>query len=214
MVYLKPDIILVRDRFDTTNVAQVRSLIHSRNRPEFAGIADVVRGSPAAGILELRDNAFRLENGASEASVDVLWPSDPILRFVGGAGYEGYADGYNSDPYTDCQDWLKNHWELQERAKLIEGQWRTEITATPTEADGNLIHAIFVSESSPATRPAYTVVREGSSMVVSVDHDGLTTEVSFPDHGVPTLGGATAPIEIFSDDVESGGLANWSFVVN
>ncbi len=81
----------------------------------------------------------------------------PSFGFIGGPGYESYVDGYNSDPYTDCGDWLKGHWELAARAALIEGQWRTEIEVTPSQADGNLIHAIYVSGSGAEERPKYSI---------------------------------------------------------
>ncbi len=189
-VHLKPAIFLIRDRFDTAGVATVRSLIHSRRRPVFTGSPVIRRGSVEAGIFELADDRFVLRNGRSEAAVDVLWPSEPTLRFVGGEGYEGYADGYNTDPATDSQEWLHGHWELEERIKLIQGQWRTEIETTPSEADGNLVFAVYVSEQNPQTSPHYSVAQEGGGFVVTVTHNFRTWVVTFPNDDVPTVGPA------------------------
>ena len=186
-VYLKPDLFLIRDRFETTGVATVRSLIHSRERPIFDGHQTVVQGRSNAGIIEARGSQFRLQRGASEAEVSVLWPSSPTLRFVGGAGFEGFADGYNPDPWTDCQDWLKGHWELPERIKLIEGQWRTEIEVTPADTYGSLIHAVFVSGRDPASKPKLSVSRQGADFVVKVVQNGRSRVVLFPAEGAPKV---------------------------
>lgn len=186
-VYLKPEIFLIRDRFSTSGVATIRSLIHSRYQPIVAGTPVIVEGDSTAGILEIVSDRFRLQNGASEAGIDVLWPADPTLRFVGGVGYEGYADGYNADPATDSQDWLHGTAELEERTRLIEGQWRTEIEVEPSQADGNLIQSIFVSAREPEVRPSFSVREEGRDLIVIVTHDRRTWIVVFPEDDVPTV---------------------------
>jgi hypothetical protein len=182
-VQLKPDIYLIRDRFVTMNVAAVRSLIHSRDKPTFQGSPIVVEGSESAGILELGAAAFAIQHGGSKAEIEVLWPASPTLRFVGGSGYESYADGQQYDPYADCQSWLKTHWELPRRAGVIEGQWRTEIEVTPAQASGNLIVAIYVSKVNPASSPQYTVTQNGPDFVVEAGD----FNVAFPADDIPVV---------------------------
>jgi hypothetical protein len=188
-VYLKPAIFLIRDRFNTTGVATIRSLVHSRNKPIFVGTPTVVEGDASAGILELDGDGFRLQNGFSEVDFAILWPDHPMLRFVGGAGYEGYADGYNADPETDSQDWLHGTAELEERTRLIEGQWRTEVEIAPSQVDGNLVQALYVSGRNPSERPAYSTRTEGEDLIVNITHDRRTWVVVFPENGVPTVDG-------------------------
>jgi hypothetical protein len=185
-VHLKPDVFLIRDRFYTTNVSAVRSLIHSRRKPVYGGPTTVVQGSKDAGIIKSIGDHFVVKNGSSQADVQILWPANPRLRFVGGHGYESYADRYNSDPYTDCGEWLKTHWELAPRAALIAGQWRTEIKVDPLQAEGNLILAIHASRKNPAERPVYSVQRAGPDFFVTVDYD-RRIRVEFPEDDVPRV---------------------------
>jgi hypothetical protein len=192
-VHLKPDIYLVRDRFEVSSVAAVRSLVHSRQKPDFDGPTTVIRGSESAGILEAEGEKFTVQQGSSQADVQVLWPANPTLRFVGGLNYEGFADGWNTDPWTDCQGWLKTHWELAERIALIEGQWRTEIEVTPDQASGNLLTAYFVSQANPSSTPQFSVGQNGSTLTVLVTWGGQTKQVNFPANGAPTVSVGVTP---------------------
>jgi hypothetical protein len=186
-VNLKPNVFLIRDRFETTNVATIRSLIHSRNKPIYTGATTVVKGSANAGIIESTGDQFQVRHGSSEAGIQVLWPANPTLRFIGGSGYDSYTDGHNYDPYTDCQSWLKGHADLPVRAAIVEDQWRTEVEVTPSQAGGNLITAIYVSQANPGLVPYYSTRQVGSDLIVSVTLGQTTTEVVFPANGPPTV---------------------------
>jgi hypothetical protein len=214
-VYLKPDIFLIRDRFSTTNVSTIRSLIHSRRKPLYDGPTTVVQGSSSAGIIESTGDHFELRNGNSQADVKVLWPANPKLRFVGGQGYESLADGYNPDPWTTCQDWLRNSSALAERIELIEDQWRTEIEVTPSQAQGNLFYAIFVSDTSVDEKPVFSTSREGLDIVVHISRDGETIEMVFPAAGTPFIRSIDNDnLALFADDFSSGTTSNWSFFIS
>jgi hypothetical protein len=187
-VYLRPDVFLIRDRYEATGVATVRSLIHSRSRPIHDGDETIVQGGANAGIVETDAGAFRLHRGSSFADIDVVWPTDHRLRFVGGSGWEGYADGYNPDPWSDCQDWLKGHWQLPERIKLIEGQWRTEIEVSDPSSETDLVYAIFVSGSEKSLpKPTYSVKNHEDGLVLTVNHYRRTWIVIFPANGPPRV---------------------------
>lgn len=186
-VHIKPDIYLIRDRFSLSNVSTVRSLVHSREKPIFDGTPTVIQGSSSAGVLEATGSEFKLQRGTSEARVKVLWPSSTTLRFVGGEDYEAWANGSNSDPWTDCQDWLKSHWELAERVALIEGQWRTEIETTPAAAGGNVLYAVYASGIDPASPPTYSISQDGTDLVVQVTSGQTITEVTFPIDDAPVV---------------------------
>jgi hypothetical protein len=188
-VHLRPDIFLIRDRFDTTNIEKIRSLIYSRAKPVYSGSTSLVQGSESAGIIELYDDNFQLQNGSSEADVQVLWPQTGAqCLLVGGEGYESYTSETQYDPYTDCQSWLKTHWELPLRAALITGQWRTEIEVTPAQAEGNLITAIYVSGTDPGSIPTYEVTKDGTDIIVAVtDTSSKLVTITFPADGAPTI---------------------------
>jgi hypothetical protein len=186
-VYLKPDVFVIRDRFHTNGIDTIRSLIHSRHKPRFEGSVTVLEGSVDAGIIETMGSKFQVAHGSSQAEITVLWPEHPRLRFVGGAGYEGYADGYNTNPWNDCQEWLKGHWELPERVKLIEGQWRTEIETTPWQSDGTVIQAVSVSGRDPDSKPSFFLQEIGQDWIVTVVHPRNTTIVVFPGNDTPRV---------------------------
>jgi hypothetical protein len=190
-VHLKPDVFLIRDRYRTSNVATIRSIIHSRNKPIWGGAQTVIQGSASAGIIEAIGDSFRIQNGGSEAGIKVLWPPNPKLRFVGGAGYEGFADDYNTDPYTDCQGWLKGTETLTQRVELIEGQWRTEIETVPDHAEGQMIVSIVVDRTTPTESSQYSLSQDFESMVVVVTRNHKSRTVVFPTDDVPRVIGTT-----------------------
>jgi hypothetical protein len=186
-VYLRPNVFLIRDRFETDGVASIRSVWHSRHRPLTEDDPLVIQGDSNSGILETNTDRFSIENAGSRATIQVFWPPEPTLRMIGGTGYEGFADGYNSNPQTDCQSWLRGHPQLAERVALIEGQWRTEIEVLPDEAEGEVLMAIHVSQSDSSAKPAYSIQREDIGTIVNVMEGNKTTQVLFPASGPPRV---------------------------
>ncbi|MFQ5823915.1 MAG: hypothetical protein ACE5JB_07665 [bacterium] len=190
-IYLKPDIFLIRDRFALSDVDNIRWILHSRTKPIYTGTSTVIRGSSNAGILEATGNKFAVEKGDSRLEVNLLWPSQATLRFVGGEGYEAWVDGSNSDPSTDAQGWLLDHPYLPIRMGLSKNQWRTEIETTPTKANGNIITALFVSGiQSNLEKPVFLLRENGNDKVIAVNYKSKIIEVVYPHNSVPVVQGA------------------------
>ena len=195
VVYVKPNIFLIRDRFATSNVDNIRWILHSRTKPISTSPNRIIRGNSDAGILEANLSNFIIEKGESQLTADILWPSSPLVRFIGGPGYEAWVDGSNSDPAKDAGSFLLGSSELKARMELSKNQWRTEIESTPLQADGNIIVALFISEKAPVEKPFFSLREEGNLKIAVVSYKGKNIEIRFPSNEVPEIKGARPDTE-------------------
>jgi hypothetical protein len=166
VIDVKPDIFILRDRFRLRQVATVRLLFHTRERPEVAGLR-VVKGSRDAGILEGEGNRVIIGRGQSQAVIEVLWPRHVTMRLVGGPGYESYYDGRNVRPYPTGAEWLLKQPDYPARLRRIEGAWRLEIETTPAAAEGETIIAISVGARGEAT-PKFNFYRKNDTEYIDI----------------------------------------------
>ncbi|MEA2779464.1 MAG: hypothetical protein QOK29_1008 [Rhodospirillaceae bacterium] len=172
MIYARPNVFILRDRFAVAGVDRIRMLIRSRERPQIPGL-QAIRGSADAGILEAQGNTVTILRGQSQATIQILSPASVKIRAVGGPGYENYIDGADVDPASTAQDWLRDpsRRDLSERLQRIRGQWRVEFETTPDQARGEMIAVISVGPRDDAA-PAVTLGRAGGEEIVSVTKAG------------------------------------------
>jgi hypothetical protein len=182
MIYARPNVFILRDRFAVDGVDRVRMLIHSRERPQIAGL-QAVRGSADAGILEAQGNSVTILRGQSQATIRILSPTSVKIRAVGGPGYENYIDGADVDPGSTAQDWLRDpgRRDLSERLPRTRGQWRIEFETTADQARGEIIAVISVGpRGNPA--PAVALGHVDGQEVVSLAKAGdAPLEVHIPE---------------------------------
>ncbi len=180
VIYVKPDIFILRDTFALQDVGRVRLLFHHRERADI-GAVTVVSGGADAGILEGTGNRATIARGASQATIEVLWPPAPKLRLVGGPGYEDEIDGADIDARTGAADWLLKQPDFPARLARVTGIWRTEIETTPAAAQGEIVLVIGVGPRG-ATPPAARLVRDrGGESVELRRGDGTPMTVALPD---------------------------------
>jgi hypothetical protein len=180
IVFVSPDLFIIRDRFSLQDVSRVRALFHMRQAPEIAELR-LVQGRVGAGILEAEGDRAIVERGQSRATIQLLWPRSAKLRAVGGEGYEDYIDGSDVDPASTAQDWVLDprRKDLGWRMEAIRGQWRLEIETDPGAAKGEMITAISVGPR--ASVPPHLALRmlDGKE-VVAVEEGGRQFEVRLP----------------------------------
>jgi hypothetical protein len=184
VIDVKPDIFIIRDRFRVRDVASVRMLFHTRERPDVAGL-DVVTGNAEAGILEGKGNRITVTRGESQATIQIVQPDPATIRLVGGQGYENYMDGTNLDPRTTTAAWLKKHSDLPILLARTTGTWRAEIEANPKTADGAMTVVISVGARG-AIPPVVRLVRDGPDESIELRRaDGTPIKVRLSSVGEP-----------------------------
>jgi hypothetical protein len=190
VIDVKPDIFIIRDRFRLRDVARVRMLFHTRERPDAAGL-HIVKGGAAAGILEGKGDRVTITRGQSQATIQIVQPDPATIRLVGGQGYENYIDGTNIDPRTTSADWLLKQPYFPALLARVSGTWRTEIEADPSTAGGEMIAVISVGARG-AIPPVARLVRNGSDESIELHRaNGTRIEVGLPnmteaDHDIGT----------------------------
>jgi hypothetical protein len=187
VVYVKPDIFIIRDRFALKDDGRVRVLFHHRERADI-GAFKIVRGSAEAGILESGGDRITIARGASQAAIQVLWPPSPTLRLVGGPGYEQEIDGAEIDARTGAADWLLKQPDFPERLARITGIWRIEIETASAAAQGEIVLVIGVGPRG-ATPPSARLLRDKTGETVELRRrDGTMLDVALVDAPNPGRG--------------------------
>jgi hypothetical protein len=193
VIDVKPDIFIIRDRFRLRDIARVRMLFHTRERPDAPGL-QIVKGSEAAGILEGKGNRVTIARGQSQATIQVLHPDPATIRMVGGQGFENYIDGTNIDPRTTSAAWLLKQPDFPGMLARVTGTWRAEIETDPATAGDEMIVVISVGARG-AIPPTARLVRDGADEAIELRRaNGAPIEVRLPgiDEAGPDLAACAA----------------------
>jgi hypothetical protein len=180
IIFVRPDLFIIRDEFSLRGVDRVRALFHLRQAPEIAGLRPV-QGSAGAGILEAEGDRALVQRGQSRAVIQLLWPRSAKLRAVGGNGFEAYIDGIDVDPASTAQSWVLDprRKDLAKRMELVKGQWRLEIETDPAAANGEMITAISIGPKGSQAPPLALQSRDGRQ-VVAMEEGGRRVEIPLP----------------------------------
>jgi hypothetical protein len=190
IIDVKPDVFIIRDRFEVADVDRIRMLFHERERPDAAGLK-IIQGTDSAGILETDQNRLTIHRGGSAATIELLWPEHATLRLVGGPGFDQYIDGANIDPTTTIQDWLLKQPDFADRMGRLHGIWRSEFETDPAAAQGEMIAVISVGPRGAKPVSARLIKTGGSETIAIRRADGSVTNVRLPD-AEPAAGTARA----------------------
>ena len=108
-----PEHFAVFDRVRSTDPGFVKkSLLHFVGEPRIAG--GTLRSADVAGHVETwAGSRFEAEQGRATLHGAILLPASPLLRKVGGKGYEYWVNGSNHDPYPDSEEPLGGNWRLE-----------------------------------------------------------------------------------------------------
>jgi hypothetical protein len=195
VIYVPPDVFIVDDRFTVQDVDRVRMLFHLRERPVIDGMK-VLAGSNEAGVLEAQGSKAEALRGASQATIQVLWPVPADLVAVGGPGFENYIDGADVDAATTAVDWLleprRKATDLAERLDQVGGQWRLEVDATPRQTSGEMIVAVTVGPRG-AVSPSFQLMGKGADRRLIIDKGGQSLAIGLPDSSAERQGFVCAP---------------------
>jgi len=180
VIFVTPDLFIIRDQFSLRDVDRVRALFHLRQAPEITGSRSV-QGTAGAGILEAEGDRALVQRGQSQAVIQLLWPGAANLRAVGGKGFENYIDGADVDPASTAQTWLLDprRKDLAERMAAVKGQWRLEIETDPAAAKGEMITAISIGPKGSAP-PQLALKNLGGREVVAMAEGGRRMEIPLP----------------------------------
>jgi len=180
IIFVRPDLFIIRDQFSLQGVDRVRALFHLRQAPEIAGLRPV-QGTASAGILEAEGDRAVVRRGQSRAVIQLLWPRSAKLRAVGGTGFENYIDGADVDPASTAQTWLldPHRKDLGRRMAAEKGQWRLEIETDPAAAKGEMITAISIGAKA-SVAPQLVLQSLGGRQVVAVEEGGRRFEIPLP----------------------------------
>ncbi|HSY85619.1 MAG TPA: hypothetical protein VLA85_03535, partial [Verrucomicrobiae bacterium] len=180
IIFVRPDLFIIRDEFSLRSVDRVRALFHLRQAPEIAGLRPV-QGSAGAGILEAEGDRALVQRGQSRAVIQLLWPRSAKLRAVGGNGFEAYIDGVDVDPASTAQGWVLDprRKDLAKRMELVKGQWRLEIETDPAAANGEMITAISIGPKG-SLPPQLALQSRGGRQVVAMEEGGRRIEIPLP----------------------------------
>ncbi len=188
VVYVKPDVFLIRDVYEVENIDRVRMIFHYRQKPDTQGLS-VAAGTDSAGILEGLASSLAVKRGTSQARIRLLTPDGATLRLVGGPGYEAYLDGKNNDGNTMAETWLLSPGQsktLAARMKYVADHWRSEFEIKPTAGSGEMIAAISVG-AQDAALPDISFSGKADGKHVAVKYSDHTTDIGFPQSEAPPL---------------------------
>ncbi len=157
-LYLRPDVFVIFDRVESTQADFVKTwLLHSTYEPE------------------LNEAAANISNGNGQLKMRTLWPVQPVITKIGGAGREFETDGRNYPP-TD-----KKNYDRDEA-----GRWRVEVRSPEHAERQYFLHVLTtVDEDAPVEQSVELLQTEGQLGVVIRNSSG-GAKVHFTMEGVLT----------------------------
>jgi len=169
IVFLKPDLLIMFDRVDSTNAAFTKTwLLHTMNEPDIDGRP--TQRLPDEGATEFDGSLYSAEHGEGKLLVKRLRPERAVVRKRGGKGFDAWTDGRN---------WPKGNkrrygWEYA-------AWWRIEEEPTEKRTDDVFLHVLYACDKgTPAGKmPVSEVVTRGNLTGAKVQYLGRTYEVLF-----------------------------------
>ncbi|MBN1670068.1 MAG: DNRLRE domain-containing protein [Kiritimatiellae bacterium] len=159
-VYLRPEgaaeYVVVFDRAEAVQASfPKRWLLHSGSwwdksgKPELNGDEVIVRGNADAGIAESTNTDLTtITMSGGRLFCKTLLPEEPVVRKVGGAGYEFWVNNGNvslyRDPSTTDDD---------------PGAWRIEVRPAEARAFDNFLHVLYPTTNTADAMPDTELIR-------------------------------------------------------
>jgi hypothetical protein len=208
-IYIKPDVIVINDRFDTIavkNIGTLRWYLHTRNKPLFNGVETIIQGDSTAGILSLTaQNGFNVVRGNSKLELKLLSPSSANIHAQGGGNWAYFMDNIQYLP-QHCQCWIINGGGTSpdctgtldytskhyvNRVAYLNNQWSTWFEIPKTSSDGQIVVGMWTTGNAITTgAPAYGVIQTVSGgKHLQVKYNGQTYMLFLPatSSGIPTV---------------------------
>ncbi len=154
-VYIRPDYFIVFDRVTSVKPEQRKEyLLHMQNRPQ-----------------EIAPGLYRMDSGKGRLFQKTLYPVQPKITMIGGAGRQFWASGRN--------------WPLPQGEKAFEkpnyyGQWRLEISDGKPAAESRFLHLLQAADTgTPDMAASELLETPGTIGVRFADRSGRSWEVRF-----------------------------------
>ena len=169
IVYLKPDVLVMYDRVDSTNPEFTKTwLLHTMNEPTIGG-AETKR-LPGEGAVEHDGAVYSAEHGGGKLIVKRLLPAKAVARKRGGKDFYAWTDG---------KHWPKEGgrvygWEYS-------AMWRIEEEPVEKRTGDEFLHVLYACDKgTPVSKmPAASLLRRGDRAGVELSYLGRTYEVTF-----------------------------------
>ncbi len=157
-LYIRPNIFVIFDRVEATQTDFVKTwLLHSAYEPE------------------VNEASARISNDNGQLRTWTLWPIQPKITKIGGAGHEFEVNGRNYPP-TD-----KKNYNADEA-----GRWRMEVRSAERSERQYFLHVLITTDvGAPLDQSVELLQTEGQLGAVIKD-SGDTVRVLFTTEGVLT----------------------------
>lgn len=151
LLYLRgEDLLVIQDDVTATDPSYVKKwLLHTMSRPEVEG-ARVLKGTAADGILESPAATAVVESGGSSLVIHRLYPTDAVMRLVGGPDYQFYVETDGDDSDLDGRNMLGG---FRKRSWYDIGAWRIEIQPGAPRARDRFLVVLAPSIGAPRRTP-------------------------------------------------------------